>query len=79
MPARKKEPRAQRAYYTLEEVRIILNLGKSKTRDLVRREGLPIVTFGRAIRVPVVEFTTWCKQRLTSSTGSNEMTNEQNK
>ena len=77
MPARRKEPHAQREYYTLEEVSIILGLGKSKTRDLVRREGLPIVTFGRAIRVPVVEFAIWCQQRRTSSTGNGELTSEQ--
>ncbi len=63
MPARKRDPRVQPEYYTVEEVSIILNLGKSKVRDLIRREHLPNVTFGRAIRVPIDKFAAWREER----------------
>ncbi|MDQ6662507.1 MAG: helix-turn-helix domain-containing protein [Chloroflexota bacterium] len=63
MPARKKEPQAQSEYYTIEEVSIILHLGKTKVRDLIRREQLPTVTFGRAIRVPIHKFVIWREER----------------
>lgn len=63
MPAQKKEPQAHSEYYTVEEVSIVLHLGKSKVRDLIRREHLPTVNFGRAIRVPIDKFTTWREER----------------
>jgi excisionase family DNA binding protein len=63
MPARKKEPRTQPEYYTIAEISIILSLGNSKVRDLIKREHLPTVTFGRAIRVPIDEFIAWREQR----------------
>lgn len=63
MPARKRETQAQSEYYTVEEVSIVLHLGKSKVRDLIRHEHLPTVKFGRAIRVPIDKFVTWREER----------------
>jgi excisionase family DNA binding protein len=79
MPSRKREPRTQAEYYTLEEVSIVLNLGKTKVRDLIQREHLPTVTFGRAIRVPIDKFATWRgeRERRTSFVGNKEFTKEQ--
>jgi len=81
MPARRREPQAQPGYLTLEEVGIILRLGKSKIRDLVRREGLPTVTFGRSIRVPINKFAAWREEQeqRSSSAGNKEPTSEQSK
>jgi hypothetical protein len=36
-----------------------LSLGKTKVRDLIRREHLPTATSGRAIRVPIEKFVVW--------------------
>jgi excisionase family DNA binding protein len=71
MPARKREPRTEAQYYTIAEISIILGLGQTKVRDLIKREHLPTVTFGRAIRVPIDKFATWREQR-TSSAGNEE-------
>jgi excisionase family DNA binding protein len=63
MPARKKEPRTQPEYYTVAEVCIILNLGRTKVFDLIRKEQLPMEKFGSASRVPIVQFQEWLAQR----------------
>ncbi len=63
MPARKREPRVQPEYYTIAEVTIILSLGQTKVRDLIRHEHLPTATFGRAVRVPRDKFAIWREQR----------------
>ena len=63
MPARKREPRVQPEYDSLAEVSLILSLGQTKVRDLIRHEHLPTATFGRAVRVPRDKFATWRKQR----------------
>src|SRR2546421_12483814 len=51
MPARKKEPQAQRQYYTIQEVCTMLNLSRSKVHDLIENEQLPVEKFGAALRV----------------------------
>ena len=63
MPARKKEPQAQRQYYTIPEVCIILGLGRTKVLDLIRKEQLPVEKFGAASRVPIAKFQDWLEQR----------------
>src|SRR2546421_6633084 len=63
MPARKRDPRVQPEYYTVEEVSVVLKLGQTKVRELIRREHLPIVTYGRAIRVPIDKFVAWREER----------------
>ena len=40
-----------------------LGLGRSKIYDLIANEGLPIIRFGRAIRVPDASLQDWIKQR----------------
>lgn len=81
MPARKRDPRVQPEYYTVEEVSIILKLGQTKVRDLIRREQLPTVTFGSAIRVPTDKFVAWReeRERRPFPAGSKGSANEQGK
>ena len=49
---------------TIPEVAAKLVLGRSKVYDLIRDEGLPIVKFGTAIRVPVKELEQWVIRRI---------------
>jgi len=63
MPARKKEPRTKVQYYTLAEICVILNLGRTKVHDLIQREQLPVEKFGSASRVPIAQFEEWLAQR----------------
>ena len=63
MPARKKEPQTQSQYYTIAEICILLNLGRTKVHELIRKEQLPVEKFGTACRVPVAKFQDWLEQR----------------
>ncbi len=38
----------------VEECARVLNLGRSKVFEMIRRGELPVVRFGRSVRVPVV-------------------------
>jgi excisionase family DNA binding protein len=49
---------------TIPEVAAKLGLGRSKVYDLIRDEGLPIVKFGTAARVPVKELEQWVTKRI---------------
>lgn len=50
-------------YLTIAEVSDQLHLSRSKVYDLMAREGLPVVRFGRAVRVSVVALHEWIDQR----------------
>jgi excisionase family DNA binding protein len=41
----------------------MLGLGRTKIYALIASEGLPVVHFGRAIRVPYASLQSWIKQR----------------
>ncbi len=64
MPARKREPRTQPRYYTIQEVCVIL--GRGKVIDLIRHERLPVEKFGMALRIPIEGFEQWLAQRATA-------------
>lgn len=48
---------------TIKEVMEELKLSRSKVESLIKREGLPIVPFGRAIRVNRTSLEQWLIER----------------
>ncbi len=53
-------------FLTIPQVAQSLGLGRTKVYELINREGLPVVKFGRASRVPVAGFQQWIAQREAS-------------
>ena len=48
---------------SVPEVAKTLGLGRTKVYELIACEGLPVVRFGRAVRVPVASLQQWIEQR----------------
>lgn len=48
---------------TIPQVMTVLRLGRTKIYHLIDKEGLPILRFGRAVRVSYVSLQEWLKQR----------------
>jgi len=48
---------------TIPQVMARLKLGRTKVYDLIEREGLPVIRFGRAIRVSDASLRRWLEQR----------------
>jgi excisionase family DNA binding protein len=46
---------------TVKDVMRELNLGRSKVEALMKHEGLPVIRFGRAVRVPSDELKQWVR------------------
>lgn len=44
---------------TVKQVMRELNLGRSKVESLIKHEGLPVVRFGRAVRIPSNDLQKW--------------------
>lgn len=63
MGARKREPQTLSQYYTIQEVCIILKLGRTKIFHLIRQEHLPVEKFGQASRIPAEKLQRWLEQR----------------
>jgi excisionase family DNA binding protein len=49
---------------TIPDVAVKLGLGRSKVYALIRHEGLPVVKFGTATRVPIKELEQWVTRRI---------------
>jgi excisionase family DNA binding protein len=49
---------------TVKDVMRELNLGRSKVESLMKQEGLPVIRFGRAVRVPADELKQWIREYL---------------
>ena len=49
---------------TIPQVAKALNLGRTKVYELIWKENLPIVRFGRAVRVSKEELQNWLAKRL---------------
>lgn len=47
---------------TVKDVMRELNLGRSKVEALMKHEGLPVIRFGRAVRVPADELKRWVRE-----------------
>ena len=48
---------------TIPQVMALLSLGRSKVYELIDKEDLPVVRFGRAIRVSRTALQQWLEQR----------------
>ncbi len=48
---------------SVPEVAKTLGLGRTKVYELIAAEGLPVVRFGRAVRVSVASLQHWIEQR----------------
>ncbi len=48
---------------TVKDVMQELGLGRSKVYELINREGLPTMRFGRAIRILASSFDQWLAER----------------
>jgi excisionase family DNA binding protein len=48
---------------TVEEAAKLLRLGQTKVYELIGREGLPVVRFGRAVRVDPADLRHWLEER----------------
>jgi len=48
---------------SVPEVAKSLGLGRTKVYELIATEGLPVVRFGRAVRVPIISLQQWIEQR----------------
>jgi excisionase family DNA binding protein len=49
---------------TIPDVAVRLGLGRTKVYALIRDEGLPVVKFGTATRVPIKELEQWVSCRI---------------
>ena len=58
-----EETFSQPLLWTLEQVCTSLSLGRTSVYGLIEREGLPVVRFGRAIRVNTLHLRVWLEQR----------------
>ena len=48
--------------YTVEDLRMLLNIGRSKAYELVNMKGFPVVTLGRRKLIHVGELNDWLKK-----------------
>jgi excisionase family DNA binding protein len=47
----------------IAEVAASLGLGRSKVYELIAKEGLPVIHFGRSVRVSVTSLQSWVEER----------------
>jgi excisionase family DNA binding protein len=47
----------------VSQVARALSLGRTKVYELIAMEGLPVVRFGRAVRVPAASLRRWVDER----------------
>lgn len=48
---------------TIPQVMQCMNLGRNKVYDLIQKEGLPVMYFGRAVRVSYTALQQWLERR----------------
>jgi excisionase family DNA binding protein len=48
---------------TIPQVMGCMSLGRNKVYDLIQKEGLPVVRFGRSVRVSYAALQQWLDQR----------------
>ena len=63
MAAEKKEVMSHSLLLTIPEACKSLRLSRSKVYDLIDFEGLPVVRFGRSVRVSVKALEQWIERR----------------
>lgn len=63
MSMRQKEVMSQPILLSIPEVCKSLRLGRTKVYELIAIESLPVVRFGRAVRVPHASLQQWIERR----------------
>ncbi|MGI9057119.1 MAG: helix-turn-helix domain-containing protein [Ktedonobacteraceae bacterium] len=58
-----KEVAVQPLLLTIPQVMRCMSLGRNKVYDLIQKEGLPVVRFGRAVRISHLALQQWLEQR----------------
>jgi excisionase family DNA binding protein len=48
---------------SIPDVATSLGLGRSKVYELIAKEGLPVIRFGRSVRVSAASLQKWVEQR----------------
>ncbi len=48
---------------SIPDVAVSLGLGRSKVYELIAKEGMPVVRFGRSVRVSAASLQKWVEQR----------------
>ena len=48
---------------SIPDVAASLGLGRSKVYELIAKEGLPVIRFGRSVRVSALSLQKWVEQR----------------
>lgn len=59
----KNQETPQPVLLNIEQVGAFLNLSRSKVYKLVRFEGLPVIRFGRALRISSMSLQQWIAER----------------
>jgi excisionase family DNA binding protein len=54
---------AQPLLLSIPDVAASLGLGRSKVYELIAKEGLPVIHFGRSVRVSAASLQRWVEQR----------------
>ena len=60
---RDRQAEVQPLLLSIPEVALSLRLSRAKVYQLIDVEGLPVVRFGRAVRVSVIALEKWIEQR----------------
>ncbi len=58
-----KRTLAQPLLLSIPDVAASLGLGRSKVYELIAKEGLPVIRFGRSVRVSATSLQKWVEQR----------------
>jgi excisionase family DNA binding protein len=58
-----KQDTVQPLLLTISEAAKMLSLGRTKVYELIATEGLPVIRFGRAVRVSLTSLQQWLAQR----------------
>lgn len=53
----------QQALLTISQVAEMLGLGRTKVHELIAAEGLPVIRFGRSVRISPVKLQQWLEER----------------
>jgi len=67
MGMQKKEVMLQPLLLSIPETAAVLRLSRAKVYELIAVEHLPVVRFGRAVRVSVIALNGWLQEREKSA------------
>lgn len=56
------QPAGTSLLITVEDAAKLLKIGKTKMYELIRNEGLPVVRFGKTVRIDVNDLQAWLEK-----------------